>query len=98
MITIKEWAYRNLKGDPYIWLIVFMLSLFSIMVVYSATGTLAYKMMGGNTEYYLLKHSALVFVSLIAMWMAHRVDYRYYSRISKMLLWISVPLLLNTAQ
>jgi cell division protein FtsW len=94
MNTIKEWAYRNLKGDPIIWFIVFVLSLFSIMVVYSATGSLAYKMMGGDTEYYLLKHSALVFLSLFAMWLAHRVDYRYYSRISKLLLWVSVPLLI----
>ena len=93
MNMIKEWAYRNLKGDPIIWLIVFILSLFSIMVVYSATGTLAYKMMGGDTEYYLVKHSALVFVSLLAMWLAHRMDYRYFSKISKMMLWVSVPLL-----
>ena len=56
MNEIREWAYRNLKGDPVIWFIVFVLSLFSIMVVYSATGSLAYKMMGGDTEYYLFKH------------------------------------------
>ncbi len=94
--NIKDWAYRNLKGDPVIWLIVFVLSLFSIVVVYSATGSLAYKMMGGDTEYYLMKHSALVLISLFAMWLAHRVDYRYYSGISRLLLWLSVPLLIVT--
>lgn len=51
MNEIKNWAYRNLKGDPVIWFIVLILSLFSILVVYSATGSLAYKMMDGNTEY-----------------------------------------------
>jgi cell division protein FtsW len=30
------------------------------------------------------------------MWLAHRVDYRYYSRISRIALWISVPLLIYT--
>ena len=96
MIAIKDWAYRNLKGDPIIWFILLVLSLFSILVVYSATGSLSYKMMGGNTEYYLIKHSILVILSLVAVWVAHRIDYRYYSKISRLLLWISVPLLLFT--
>ncbi|NQZ76019.1 MAG: FtsW/RodA/SpoVE family cell cycle protein [Ekhidna sp.] len=96
MNAIKDWAYRNLKGDPVIWFIVLLLSLFSILVVYSATGSLAYKMMDGNTEYYLIKHSILVIVSLGAIWLAHRIDYRYYSKVSKLVLWLSVPLLLFT--
>lgn len=96
MNAVRDWAYRNLKGDPVIWLVVFLLSLFSIVVVYSATGSLAYKMMDGNTEYYLIKHSALVLISLFAVWLAHKVDYRYYAKISRFLLWISVPLLLFT--
>lgn len=96
MSTVKDWAYRNLKGDPVIWFIVLLLSLFSILVVYSATGSLAYKMMDGNTEYYLIKHSVLVILSFLAIWLAHRVDYRYYSKLSKLVLWLSVPLLLFT--
>ncbi|WP_425390800.1 FtsW/RodA/SpoVE family cell cycle protein [Ekhidna sp.] len=96
MNEVKNWAYRNLKGDPVIWFIVLILSLFSILVVYSATGSLAYKMMDGNTEYYLIKHSVLVVVSLIAIWLAHRIDYRYYSKISRLVLWLCVPLLLFT--
>lgn len=96
MTMIKDWAYRNLKGDPVIWFIVFIISVWSILVVYSSTGSLAYRMESGNTEYYLFKHALLVFLSLVAMWIAHRVDYRYYSRISKLLLWVSAPLLLIT--
>ena len=96
MNEVREWAYRNLKGDPVIWFIVFVLSLFSILVVYSATGSLAYKMMGGDTEYYLFKHTLLVLLSLGAMWLAHKVDYRYYAKISKLVLILCVPLLLYT--
>ena len=96
MNQVKDWAYRNLKGDPVIWFIVLILSLFSILVVYSATGSLAYKMMGGNTEYYLIKHAVLVGLSFLAIWVAHRIDYRYYSTLSRLVLWISVPLLLFT--
>lgn len=98
MNVIKNWAYKNLKGDPVIWFIVLLLSMFSILVVYSATGSLAYKRMGGDTEYYLIKHSVLVFLSLFAMWIAHKIDYRYYSKLSRLALWIAVPLLLITWQ
>jgi cell division protein FtsW len=66
------------------------------LVVYSATSSLAYRQMKGNTEYYLIKHASLMLVSLVAMWVAHQIDYRYYSGIAKIGLWLSVPLLIIT--
>lgn len=93
---IKNWVDSNLKGDPVIWFIVFALSVLSILVVYSATGTLAYNRMQGNTEHYLIKHSLLVMLSLFVMWLAHKIDYRYYAKLSRLALWLSVPLLLFT--
>lgn len=93
MIKVKKWADENLKGDPVIWVVVFALSMISILVVYSATGTLAFKRMS-NPETYLFKHTMLVGVGLVAMWFAHKVDYRYYSKISRLALWVSVPLLI----
>jgi cell division protein FtsW len=82
------------KGDPVIWYIVAALSLISILVVYSATQSLAFKYLEGDTEYYLLKHARLVLLALLVMWIAHRIDYRYYARLSLFALWLSVPLLL----
>jgi cell division protein FtsW len=96
MNALKAWSSRNLQGDPVIWAIIFAFSMISIAVVYSAIGSLAYKKMAGNTEYYLVKHTMLVLVSLALMWLAHKIDYRYYSRISQFALWISVPLLIYT--
>lgn len=64
--------------------------------MYSSTGALAYVERGGNTEYYLLKHTALLIFGLFAMWLTHLVNIQYFSRISQVLLWISVPLLLYT--
>ncbi|MBC5994584.1 FtsW/RodA/SpoVE family cell cycle protein [Pontibacter cellulosilyticus] len=93
---IKQWLQKNLKGDPVLWGIVFMFSLISVAVVYSATGTLAYKSHEGNTEYFLLKHSSLILVGLAFMWLAHKINYRYYSRLSLFALIVSVPLLLFT--
>jgi cell division protein FtsW len=93
---MKDWLQRNLKGDPILWAIVLLFSFISIAVVYSATGTLAYKKMNGNTEAFLFKHSSLIFLGLGFMWLAHRVDYRHYSRWSLYALLLSVPLLLFT--
>lgn len=91
----KTWADKNLQGDRVIWAVVFALSLISILVVYSSIGTLAYKRTA-SPESYLLKHTFMVCLGLTAMWFAHKIDYRYYSKISRLALWISVPLLIYT--
>ena len=93
---INQWLKHNLKGDPFIWAIMLVLAIFSILAVYSASSSLAYRKMQGNTEYYLTKHSLLMLSSLVAMWVAHKIDYRYYAGLAKFALWISVPLLLLT--
>lgn len=96
MASFKSWIDRNLKGDPMIWGIVILLAIISILVVYSATGSLAYKKTGGNTEKYLIDHSMMVFMGLIVMWVAHKIPYKYYGLIGRFLLLVSVPLLLIT--
>ena len=58
MERIKQLFDKHLQGDPVIWMVVFALSIFSIMVVYSATGTLAFKHLT-NPESYLLNHTFL---------------------------------------
>ena len=52
--------------------------------------------MGGNTEYYLIKHFILIILSFIAMWFSHRIDYKYYSKIALIGLYASIPLLIIT--
>ena len=92
-IRIKKWADANIQGDQMIWAIVLILALMSVFVVYSATGALAYRNME-SIEYYLFRHTSLILLSLFAMWVAHKIDYRYYSKLSKLGLWLSIPLLL----
>ena len=84
------------KGDFAIWMIVILLSLFSMAVIYSATGTLAYQKKGGHTEFYLFKQLLFVFVGFLIIYFCHLVDYRYYSRLAQMLWLASIPLLLYT--
>ena len=51
---------NKLSGDKVIWVVAVMLSIFSVLVVYSASGTLAYKYKGGNTEFFLFKQIGFV--------------------------------------
>lgn len=83
------------KGDRWIWIIVILLSIWSLMAVYSATGTIAYKK-GVGTEAYLFKHFIFVVGGIALMYFSHLLDYKYYSGISKLLMVVTLPLLLYT--
>jgi len=50
------------KGDLTLWVILIFLSLISLIIVYSATGKLAYREADGNTMYYLVRQ--IVFILL----------------------------------
>ena len=84
------------KGDRVIWAVVLLLVLISLLAVYSATGTLAYKMYRGNTEVYLFKQIAFIAIGFCVIYFAHRVNYTIYSRVAKILFFLSIPLLLYT--
>ncbi|HNR18351.1 MAG: FtsW/RodA/SpoVE family cell cycle protein [Bacteroidetes bacterium] len=84
------------KGDRIIWLVVMLLSIVSILAVYSSTGTLAYKYQSGNTEYYLFKHGSIILFGFLIMYLAHKVKYTFYARISKIAVILVLPLLLLT--
>ncbi|MFD2160993.1 FtsW/RodA/SpoVE family cell cycle protein [Paradesertivirga mongoliensis] len=83
------------KGDRWIWLIVILLSVWSLLAVYSATGTLAYKR-GVGAESILMKHLIFIVGGIALMYFSHLLDYRYYAGISKLLMVITIPLLLYT--
>lgn len=90
-----EQVFSKLKGDKWIWIIVIILSGWSLLAVYSSVGTLAYKE-GKGTEMYLVKHFLIIAVGLVLMFLSHKLDYRYYAAISKLLMIITIPLLLYT--
>lgn len=87
---------KYLEGDLVIWTVVLILSLISAMAVYTSTGTLAYRYQGGNTEYYLFKHFAIIVFGWGLMYFVHKVPFAYFSRFAQVLIWISVPLLFIT--
>src|SRR5471030_1597287 len=86
---------NGVRGDRWIWLVVILLSLISMLSVYSAIGTLAYKR-GVGAESILMKHLAMIVGGIGLMYISHKLDYRYYSGISKLLMIITLPLLVYT--
>jgi cell division protein FtsW len=88
--------FKNIKGDRVIWIVVVILSVLSILAVYSSTGTLAFKKQGGNTEYYMLKHTIILLFGFGLMFLAYRIKYTYYSRISQGAIGVAVLLLIGT--
>ncbi len=91
-----QYILSKIKGDKVIWLVVIILSVFSILAVYSSTGSLAYKYQDGNTEYYMMKHLFILLFGFLLMYLAHLVKYTYFSRIFQIALYIAVPLLVLT--
>jgi len=98
--TIEKAPFGSLgsrtKGDKVIWTMVVLLAVVSLLVVYSSTGLLAYKMYKGNTEVYLFKQSAFILVGVLVIYFAHQVNYTVYSKVARILFLISIPLLFYT--
>src|SRR3982750_1064294 len=87
---------RSTRGDKVIWALVLLLVLTSLLVVYSATGSLAYKMYKGNTEVYLFKQFAFIVLGIIIIYFAHHINYTLYSRFALYLFLAAIPLMVFT--
>jgi cell division protein FtsW len=83
------------RGDRVIWAIVIILTIMSLLVVYSSTGSLAYKY-SKSTESFLFKQFAFIILGVLIIYFAHRVNYIVYSRIASILFLVSIPLLIYT--
>ena len=84
----------SLRGDKVIWVIIFFLSMISLLVVYSSTGTLAYKVKGGNTSYFFIKQLILLGGCYMIMYVVHRIHFKVYSSSANLVLIVSIGLLI----
>ena len=71
------------RGDKTIWTIVLALSLFSIMVVYSAAGWVD-----------LTSHIVKLLIGVIAMYIVHLIPFKYFSKLGQIGYFTSIILLL----
>lgn len=95
-MSVAARIYSELRGDKAIWAILVLLAVFSVLAVYSSTGTLAYREYGGNTETFLIKHGIILLGGLFMTYIAHLLHYMKYNNAAPTILAISVPLLVFT--
>ena len=88
--------YAELRGDRVIWMILLLLSIFSILAVYSSTGTIAYKISGGNTTGYLIKHIMILGFGLFLAYLAYMTPYMRFMKLAPWLWLIAFGLLIYT--
>ena len=93
---MKGFISKYFKGDAVIWAVMIFLSIYSVLAVFSSTGTLAHKYQGGDTTHYLFKHSAIMLIGIFITYLTHHIPFNYYQRMSKLLFFISIPLLALT--
>lgn len=89
-------VFKYIKGDRAIWMVILFLAITSLLAVYSAIVTLAYKHHDGNTIYYLMRHSMFLLIGMGIIYFVHKIKYTYFSKISVIAIWTAVPLLLLT--
>ena len=85
--------FELLKGDKVLWIVVLLISFFSVFPVYSASSNLEYIVNNGTTTSHLLKHMFFVFVGLAVMRGMGFIKYEYIGKLSSIMLAITILLL-----
>ena len=87
---------KILRGDKVIWIVALILSIISLIVVYSATSALAVSKYEGDTGKVLMKHLAMIVFGFVMMILASRLNYKRYAKIALLLMIPCLALLLYT--
>ncbi|MDP4827516.1 MAG: FtsW/RodA/SpoVE family cell cycle protein [Flavobacteriales bacterium] len=87
--------FNKIQGDKVIWMVTFLLSILSLLAVYSAISTLAFKA-GGNSLGFLFKHLSMFGIGFVVMFVVHKINFKYFSRASQILIYAAAVLLVLT--
>jgi cell division protein FtsW len=90
-----QFLRKNFKGDLVIWVITFILLGFSLVSVYSFVPILV-KIEGGTPFKYLFKHFIYILLAILAMYWVHKRDPMFISKMSKIIYYGSIGLLIFT--
>ena len=88
--------FEFLKGDKVLWMVIIVISVFSIFPVYSASSNLEYIVNNGTTTGHVIKHMFFVVLGLVIMRGVETVKYEYIGKLSSILLGITIVLLVLT--
>jgi cell division protein FtsW len=78
---------NRLKGDRKIWMVIFVLSFISILIVYSSTGALAFRRSNGNTTFYILRQVIVQLLGfMVILLMLKNLSIRVYNKFANVAL------------
>lgn len=85
----------RLKGDRKVWMVIFVLSFISILVVYSSTGALAFRRANGNTSFYIFRQIIVQMMGfMVILLMIKNFSVKFYNKIANMALAAAVACIL----
>ena len=71
---------RFFCGDRILWTIIVILSIVSLLVIYSSTASMAYRKAGGDTAHYVFQQLKFILLGFVAMIIIQRINYQRYAR------------------
>jgi len=87
---------KYIRGDRVIWTVIILLSVVSLLSVYSSTGALAYKKVSGDTFYYLFRQFKYIVLGLGVIIFFQLIPYHVFNKLSLAFLATAVVLLVVT--
>lgn len=81
------------KGDRTLWVVFFLLSIISLVAVYSSIGLYAYSQPGTRPTSLFFKHTLIVLATYFTIIILSKINYRYFSRFAMLGYWASLFLL-----
>jgi cell division protein FtsW len=86
---------KVIRGDKIIWAVLVLLSLLSLLIVYSATGALAFRQAGGHTFHFLIRQMFFLGIGFgLIVLLVNVFPVKLYSKIARITVILSVLLLL----
>ncbi|WP_297091168.1 FtsW/RodA/SpoVE family cell cycle protein [uncultured Draconibacterium sp.] len=83
------------KGDRVLWMVLMLLSVLSLLIVYSSTGALAYRVASGNTLKYLFRQVGFLSAGIaVILVMVNVLPIKLYSKLAWWALLASIAFLL----
>jgi cell division protein FtsW len=87
--------FKYLGGDRNIWVLAFLLGILSVVSVFSFIPILV-KVKGMSYSYLFFKHLFLLILGFGLMYVIHRIPSKIFSKLSKILLYVAIGLLVMT--
>lgn len=88
-------VHIKIEGDRSLWVLSLILAIIGTLTVYSASSNLAFNQ-GGSTFGDLFKHSAFLLIGFGLAVAVHRIDYKFFGALAKLLIIPIILLLLYT--